>query len=149
MIIAINARTLRAVPRDGIGWFTLEVVRGMVRNHPEHRFVMIGDRKYRKVPGDGDRHEERLVGSGQVQGDRLPGADESNGNLLPAGSDSRKERLSVEGSNVEYVTIPLRTVHPFLWHVWHEYLLPPALKRTGADILIAPDGMMPLLTDIQ
>ncbi|MEZ4996122.1 MAG: glycosyltransferase family 1 protein [Bacteroidales bacterium] len=148
MIIAINARTLRAVPRDGIGWFTLEVVRGMVRNHPEHRFVMIGDRRYRKVPGDGDRYEERLAGSGQVQGDRLPGADESNGNLLPAGSDSRKERLSVEGSNVEYVTIPLRTVHPFLWHVWHEYLLPPVLKRTGADILIAPDGMMPLRTDI-
>ncbi|MCK7538591.1 MAG: hypothetical protein MZV63_50350 [Marinilabiliales bacterium] len=30
MIIAINARTLRAVPHDGIGWFTHEVVRGIV-----------------------------------------------------------------------------------------------------------------------
>ena len=70
MIIAINARTLRAVPRDGIGWFTLEVVSGMVRNHPEHRFVLIGDR--------------------------------------------RPEPLPVRGDNVEYVTLPLRTVHPAL-----------------------------------
>lgn len=53
MIIAINARTLRSVPRDGIGWFTLEVVRGMVRNHPGHRFVMIGDRRYRQIAGNG------------------------------------------------------------------------------------------------
>lgn len=181
MIIAINARTLRAVPRDGIGWFTLEVVRGMVRNNPGHLFVMIGDRRYRQIEGNGDRryrqiagngdrHEERLAGTGQVQGDRLPGVGErrgeslpengeSKGNVLPegndsrklqlrAGNDSRKESLPVEGSNVEYVTIPLRTVHPVLWHVWHEYLLPSVLKRTGADVFIAPDGMIPLRTDI-
>ena len=104
MIIAINARTLRAVPRDGIGWFTLEVVSGMVRNHPEHRFVLIGDR--------------------------------------------RPEPLPVRGDNVEYVTLPLRTVHPLLWHAWHEYLLPPVLRRTGADVFIAPDGMIPLRTDV-
>ena len=104
MIIAINARTLRAVPRDGIGWFTYEVIRGMVRNHPEHRFVLIGDRKPDPVP--------------------------------------------FEGTNVEYVTIPLRTVHPWLWHVWHEYLLPPVLKRIRADVFIAPDGMMPLRTNV-
>ena len=104
MIIAINARTLRAVPRDGIGWFTYEVVRGMVRNHPEHRFVLIGDRRPDPVP--------------------------------------------VESKNVEYMTIPLRTVHPLLWHFWHEYLLPPVLKRIRADVFIAPDGMMPLRTDV-
>ena len=137
MIIAINARTLRAVPRDGIGWFTLEVVRGMVRNHPEHRFVMIGDRRYMQMPGESDMVDERL-----------PGADESNRYALPGVSDIRKESLPVEGSNVEYVTIPLRTVHPVLWHLWHEYLLPSVLKRTGADVFIAPDGMMPLRTDI-
>jgi glycosyltransferase involved in cell wall biosynthesis len=100
MIIAVNARTLKAVPRDGIGWFTLEVLRGMVRDHPEHRFVMIGDRKFEELP--------------------------------------------VEGDNTDYLTIPPRTVHPLLWHVWHEYLLPPALRRTGADVFLAPDGIMPL-----
>ena len=104
MIIAINARTLKPVPHDGIGWFTLEVVRGMVREHPEHRFVLIGDR----------RHE-----------------------VLP-----------VEGDNVEWNTIPLRTVHPLLWQLWHERLLPGVLRRCGADIFLAPDGMMPLRTDI-
>ncbi len=104
MIIAINARTLRAVPRDGIGWFTLEVVSGMIRKHPEHRFVLVGDR--------------------------------------------RPEPLPVEGNNVEYFTLPLRTVHPLLWYVWHEFLLPPVLKRTGAALFIAPDGMIPLKTDI-
>lgn len=104
MIIAINARTLRSVPRDGIGWFTYEVIRGMVRNHPEHMFVLIGDRR----PGP----------------------------------------LPVEGTNIEYITVPLRTVHPLLWHMWHEYLLPPVLKRIRADVFIAPDGMMPLRTDV-
>jgi len=104
MIIAINARTLRAVPHDGIGWFTHEVVRGIVRDHPEHRFVLIGDRRYDVFP--------------------------------------------VEGDNVEYVTIPMRTVHPLLWHAWHEYLLPGVLKSYGADLFVAPDGIMPLRTDV-
>ena len=104
MIIAINARTLRPVPHDGIGWFTFEVVRGMVRDHPEHRFVLIGDRRYDVRP--------------------------------------------LEGDNVEYITIPLRTIHPLLWQLWHERLLPGFLRRCGADIFIAPDGMMPLRTNV-
>jgi glycosyltransferase involved in cell wall biosynthesis len=104
MIIAINARTLRPFPHDGIGWFTLEVIRGMVRDHPEHRFVLIGDRSYDVLP--------------------------------------------IEADNVEYITIPLRTVHPLLWQLWHELLLPGVLRRCGADIFIAPDGMIPLRTDI-
>ena len=126
MIIAINARTLRAVPRDGIGWFTYEVVRGMVRNHPEHRFVLIGDRRY----------------------DRLPAKSGGKGKRLRDDSGGKHGGFPVEGSNVEYVTIPLRTVHPLLWHFWHEYLLPPVLKRIRADVFIAPDGMMPLRTDV-
>ncbi len=71
MIIAINARTLKPVPHDGIGWFTREVTGRLVSAHPEHRFVLIGDRKYDDLP--------------------------------------------VTGSNVEYITIPIRTVHPLLW----------------------------------
>lgn len=126
MIIAINARTLRAVPRDGIGWFTYEVIRGMVRNHPEHRFVLIGDRRYSRLP----------AGSG------------GQGEWVRVDRYRKYEGFPVEGINVEYVTIPLRTVHPLLWHVWHEYLLPPVLKRIRADVFIAPDGMMPLRTDV-
>ncbi len=158
MIIAINARTLRAVPRDGIGWFTLEVVRRMVRNHPEHRFVMIGDRRYLHLRGNSGRNGDRLVVTGLAPDELLPEAGERKDLGLQEGSDSRTmqlpveglkyERLPVEGSNVEYVTIPVRTVHPVLWYAWHEYLLPPVLKRTGADVFIAPDGMIPLRTDV-
>jgi len=103
MIIAINARTLKKIPHDGIGWFTLEVVRGMAGNHPEHHFVLICDRKYPEAP--------------------------------------------VAAPNVEYITIPLRTRHPVLWLVWHEFLLPQVLRRIKADIFVAPDGIIPLRTD--
>jgi glycosyltransferase involved in cell wall biosynthesis len=104
MIIAINARTLKPVPHDGIGWFTYEVVRGIVSAHPEHRFVLISDRKYETQP--------------------------------------------VSGSNVEYVTIPLRTVHPLIWYYWHELLLPRVLKKVRADLFVAPDGIIPLHTTV-
>jgi glycosyltransferase involved in cell wall biosynthesis len=126
MIIAINARTLRAVPRDGIGWFTYEVVRGMVLNHPEHRFVLIGDRRYDWLGTKGSSHSPQLL----------------------SGHDISYEGFPVNSRNVEYVTLPLRTFHPHLWHVWHEYLLPPVLRRVGADLFIAPDGMMPLRTEV-
>ncbi len=100
MTIAINARTLTPVPRDGIGWFTLEVAGRLVKDHPDHRFVLISDRRYDPLP--------------------------------------------ITAGNVEYVTIALRTRHPLLWHAWHEHLLPPVLRRLGADLFLAPDGMMPL-----
>ncbi|HPJ06141.1 MAG TPA: glycosyltransferase family 1 protein [Bacteroidales bacterium] len=104
MIIAINARTLRAVPRDGIGWFTLEVTRGMAVNHPEHLFVMVCDREHDPLP--------------------------------------------VDGNNIKYITIPIRTVHPVLRQVWHEYHLPPLLKKLQSDLFLAPDGIIPLRTDV-
>jgi glycosyltransferase involved in cell wall biosynthesis len=104
MIIAINARTLRPVPHDGIGWFTLEVTRGIAVAHPEHRFVLIGDRNYRQAP--------------------------------------------VTGDNIELINIPLRTFHPVLWHMWHEYLLPGVLKKVRPDLFIAPDGNIPLRTSV-
>ncbi len=104
MIIAINARTLKHVPHDGIGWFTYEVIRGIVSAHPEHRFVLISDRKYDNPP--------------------------------------------VSGSNVEYITIPLRTVHPLIWYGWHEFFLPPVLNNVKADLFVAPDGIIPLHTTV-
>jgi glycosyltransferase involved in cell wall biosynthesis len=104
MIIAINARTLRTVPHDGIGWFTHEVIRGVVSAHPEHHFVLISDRK--------------------------------------------NVESAVSGDNVEYITIGLRAVHPLLWYFWHEFLLPGVLKKVKADLFVAPDGIIPLHTDL-
>jgi glycosyltransferase involved in cell wall biosynthesis len=104
MIIAINARTLKPVPHDGIGWFTHEVISGIAGAHPEYHFVLISDRKY----------------------DRQP----------------------VAGNNVEYITIPFRAVHPLLWYCWHELFLPGVLKKVKADLFVAPDGIIPLRTDV-
>jgi len=148
MIIAINARTLRAMPHDGIGWFTLEVVRRMVENHPEHRFVLIGDRRYHRVPATSGRHDESLPAANDVIHERLPARGDTQDEHLRAADDRKYEGFPAEGGNIEYVTLPPRTIHPLLWHVWHEYLLPPVLRRVGADLFIAPDGMMPLRTDV-
>jgi glycosyltransferase involved in cell wall biosynthesis len=148
MIIAINARTLRAMPHDGIGWFTLEVVRRMVENHPEHRFVLIGDRRYHRVPATSGRHDESLPAANDVIHERVPARGDTQDEHLRAADDRKYEGFPVKGRNVKYVTLPLRTVHPQLWHVWHEYLLPPVLRRVGADLFIAPDGMMPLRTGV-
>ena len=104
MIIAVNARTLKEVPNDGIGWFTHEVVRRMVRDHPEHRFILVGDRSHNRSP--------------------------------------------VAGANVQYITVRPRTFHPVTCYLWHEFLLPPVLKRIRADIFVAPDGIIPLRTDV-
>src|SRR5690606_38700009 len=130
------ARTLRAVPRDGIGWFTYEVVRGMVRDHPEHRFVLIGDRRHNRLRVKGSGHDPVLPAANDRRYERMPAKGESQDKLLWAADARKNNGLPVEGRNVEYVTLPLRAVHPLLWHVWHEYLLPPVLKRIRADVFI-------------
>jgi hypothetical protein len=48
MNIAINARMLKAAPDDGISRFTFEVVKRITVNNPDHRFVLIFDRKFDK-----------------------------------------------------------------------------------------------------
>jgi glycosyltransferase involved in cell wall biosynthesis len=46
MRIAINTRFLLSHKMEGFGWFTFEVVKRMVENHPEHEFIFFFDRKY-------------------------------------------------------------------------------------------------------
>ncbi len=46
MIIAINTRFLLPTKMEGFGWFTYEVVKRMVENHPEHTFLFFFDRAY-------------------------------------------------------------------------------------------------------
>jgi glycosyltransferase involved in cell wall biosynthesis len=46
MIIAINTRFLLPSKMEGFGWFTYEVVKRMVENHPEHTFLFFFDRAY-------------------------------------------------------------------------------------------------------
>ncbi len=46
MRIAINTRFLLPDKLEGLGWFTLEVVRRLVRMHPDFNFLFIFDRPY-------------------------------------------------------------------------------------------------------
>jgi len=46
MKIAVNTRLLMPGKLDGIGWFTYETMRRIVKDHPEHTFYFIFDRSY-------------------------------------------------------------------------------------------------------
>lgn len=46
MRIAVNTRLLLPDKLEGIGWFTHETMRSIVRAHPEHEFLFLFDRKY-------------------------------------------------------------------------------------------------------
>ena len=46
MRIAINTRLLIKDKLEGIGWFTFEVVKRIVKNHPNHQFLFFFDRAY-------------------------------------------------------------------------------------------------------
>jgi len=46
MKIAVNTRLLIENKLDGIGWFTYETLKRITKNHPEHQFYFLFDRKY-------------------------------------------------------------------------------------------------------
>lgn len=48
MNIAVNTRVLLHNKLEGIGWFTFETMKRIVRHHPEHNFYFIFDRPYHK-----------------------------------------------------------------------------------------------------
>ncbi len=46
MRIAINTRFLLSHKMEGYGWYTFEIVKRLVENHPEHEFIFFFDRKF-------------------------------------------------------------------------------------------------------
>ncbi len=46
MVIAVNTRLLLKGKLEGIGWFSLETLKRITRDHPEHQFIFIFDRPY-------------------------------------------------------------------------------------------------------
>lgn len=46
MVIAVNTRLLLKGKLEGIGWFTLETLKRMTIDHPEHKFIFIFDRPF-------------------------------------------------------------------------------------------------------
>lgn len=48
MRIAINTRFLLSSKMEGFGWYTFEITKRLVQNHPEHEFVFFFDRPFDK-----------------------------------------------------------------------------------------------------
>ncbi|MBN1819452.1 MAG: glycosyltransferase family 4 protein [Prolixibacteraceae bacterium] len=48
MVIAVNTRLLLKGKLEGIGWFSLETLKRITREHPEHKFIFIFDRPFNK-----------------------------------------------------------------------------------------------------
>lgn len=46
MKIAVNTRLLLKDKLSGIGWFSHEILKRITRNHPEHEFIFLFDRKW-------------------------------------------------------------------------------------------------------
>jgi len=46
MRIAVNTRFLLSSKMEGFGWYTYEIVKRLVENHPEHEFLFFFDRAY-------------------------------------------------------------------------------------------------------
>lgn len=46
MRVAVNTRLLLKDKLEGIGWFSYEILKRIVKQHPEHKFYFIFDRKY-------------------------------------------------------------------------------------------------------
>lgn len=46
MRIAVNTRFLLSHKMEGYGWYTFEIVKRLVENHPEHDFIFFFDRKF-------------------------------------------------------------------------------------------------------
>jgi glycosyltransferase involved in cell wall biosynthesis len=50
--------------------------------------------------------------------------------------------------NAEGIVIKPATRHPLLWYYWHERRLPGVLEKTGSELFLSPDGIIPLRSDI-
>jgi glycosyltransferase involved in cell wall biosynthesis len=48
MKIAVNTRLLLKDKLEGIGWFSFEMLKRIIKNHPEHEFIFIFDRPFHK-----------------------------------------------------------------------------------------------------
>ena len=55
----------------------------------------------------------------------------------------------VFAQNVKPIMIGFPARHPFLYYLWFEFSLPKALKKHKVDILLSPDGFLPLNTSVK
>jgi len=104
MKIAVITRMLRKDKIEGIGMFAKEILSRIVRNHPEHEFTFLFDRKY----------DEEFVFA----------------------------------KNVTPFILAFPARHPVQMAYWHQVALKNYLKKNKHDILISPDGSIPLNAEV-
>ena len=100
MKIAVNTRLLLPGKLEGIGWFTYETLKRITRNHPEHEFVFLFDRKFSPE--------------------------------------------FIFSDNITPVVVSPPARHPFLFHLWFEWMVPPVLRKHNVDLFVSPDGYLSL-----
>lgn len=54
----------------------------------------------------------------------------------------------IYSSNITPVVIPPPARHPLLWYLWFEWALPIVLRKHKPDVLLSPDGYLPLSTQV-
>jgi len=52
------------------------------------------------------------------------------------------------GPNVTPVVVHPQARHPWLWHIWFEWMLPRVMKRYGADVFLSTDGYLSMNSPI-
>jgi glycosyltransferase involved in cell wall biosynthesis len=104
MNIAVNTRLLLHNRLDGWGRFAYEVLKPMVLNHPEHKFIFFFDRAF---------HPEFVF-----------------------------------AENITPVVLHPQARHPWLWHIWFEWMLPRALNAYQADVFLSPDGYLSMASKV-
>ncbi len=54
----------------------------------------------------------------------------------------------IYSDNITPVVIPPPARHPVLWYIWFEWALPMVLRKYKPDVLLSPDGFLPLSSSI-
>jgi glycosyltransferase involved in cell wall biosynthesis len=62
--------------------------------------------------------------------------------------DRNFDESLVFSKNTEAIVIKPATRHPLLWYYWMEHRLPEVLRKIKADILVSPDGLIPLKSEV-
>lgn len=62
--------------------------------------------------------------------------------------DREFDKSLLFAENAEGIMLKPATRHPLLWYYWHEVKLPALLQKTGSELFLSPDGIIPLRSAI-
>lgn len=62
--------------------------------------------------------------------------------------DREFDKSLLFAENAEGIMLKPAARHPLLWYYWHEVKLPALLQKTGSELFLSPDGIIPLRSAI-